>query len=143
MSQEHYEKLERMYLSAPTNEYYQPKIQVAHQQCQISINIEPKYFHSAGSLHGSVYFKLLDDSSFFAANSIISDVFVLTSSYNTYITKPVSGGILTGKGHVVSTSGKVILAESTVVDEEGKEVARGLGSFVPSRVQLSDKIGYR
>ena len=37
--------------------------------------------HAAGAVHGSYYFKVLDDACYFAANSLVSDVFVLTVSF--------------------------------------------------------------
>ena len=47
--------------------------------------------HTAGSLHGSAYFKLLDDSAFFAAQALECGrsedaMFLLTTSFTTYIT---------------------------------------------------------
>ena len=68
---------------------------------------------------------LLDDSAFFAANSLEKEFFVLTSSYTTYLLKPVIDGELTAVGKVVSTSRSQWIVES-VVCYHGSEVARGL-----------------
>ena len=71
---EHYRKLERMYLSANMNThiYQTTEITIEDETAIISMTIDPKYFHALGAIHGSVYFKLLDDAAFFAVNSIIS-----------------------------------------------------------------------
>jgi acyl-coenzyme A thioesterase PaaI-like protein len=45
-----------------------------------------------------LYFKLLDDAAFFAVNSVVRDVFVLTVSFNIYLTRPVSAGELKASG---------------------------------------------
>jgi acyl-coenzyme A thioesterase PaaI-like protein len=37
------------------------------------------HHHSIHAVHGSVYFKALDDAAFFAVNSLVEDVFVLTA----------------------------------------------------------------
>ena len=143
MSEEHYRKLEHMYASAPINRYFAPELDVAEGRATLCIAVRPDFFHAAGAIHGSVYFKALDDSAFFAANSLVTDVFVLTVSFTTYIVRPVSQGTLLATGSVVHRSRLLVLAESVIVDAEGRQVARGNGTFMPSRIALSEDIGYR
>lgn len=59
-----------MYLAAPINKIYPPKIWVSEASAEIQIDVKPEYFHGAGAVHGSVIFKLLDDAAFFATNSL-------------------------------------------------------------------------
>ena len=132
---EHFKALENMYLAAPVNKYYQPKIKVSDSTSEISITLKESMYHSAGAVHGSVYFKLLDDSAFFAANSLEKEFFVLTSSFTTYLLKPVIDGELTAVGKVVSTSRSQWIVES-VVCYHGSEVARGSGVFVRGKYPL-------
>ena len=56
---EHFKALENMYLAAPVNKYYQPKIKVSDSTSEISITLKESMHHSAGAVHGSVYFKLI------------------------------------------------------------------------------------
>ena len=142
-NEEHYRKLERMYLSAPVNEYYAPEIHISEGQAQVSIPVRPDFFHAANAVHGAVYFKLLDDSSFFAANSMVEDVFVLTVSYNVYFTRPVSEGVMRADAKVVQASRRLIIAESVVVDSDEREIARGSGTFMRSMIKLTEEIGYK
>ena len=139
--EEHYHKLERMYLAAPINNFYQPKISIADGQAEIQTQVKPEYFHAAGALHGSVYFKLLDDAAFFAANSLVEEFFLLTVSFNLYLTRQVTAGVLVVTGRVISRSRKYFVAESLLI-VEGKEVARGSGSFLPSSIRLVDVNSY-
>lgn len=140
--QEHYRKLEHMYLTAPINEIYLPTISISAGQADIRTAVKPEFFHAAGALHGSVYFKLLDDAAFFAVNSLVEDYFVLTVSFNLYLTRPVSGGVLHSTGRVVSRSRNYFVAESVLI-VNSKEVARGSGSFLRSRIKLSEVASYR
>jgi Uncharacterized protein, possibly involved in aromatic compounds catabolism len=80
----HFRKLERMYLSAPLNNhlYNGITITISDQKAELTLKIEEKFFHAANAIHGSVYFKMLDDAAFFAVNSIVKDVFVYTVSFN-------------------------------------------------------------
>jgi len=142
-TEEHFRKLERMYLSAPVNQFYAPEIQIAEGQAQVSIPVRPDFFHAANAVHGAVYFKLLDDSAFFAANSLVEDVFVLTVSYNVYFTRPISEGVMSATGKVVQASRRLIIAESVVVDSNEREIARGSGTFMKSTIQLIEDIGYK
>ena len=142
-NKEHFRKLEHMYLNAPVNEYYAPQIHISEGQAQVSIPVRRDFFHAANAVHGAVYFKLLDDSSFFAASSLVENVFVLTVSYNVYFTRPVSEGMMKATAKVVQASRRLIIAESVVVDSEEREIARGSGTFMHSMIKLTEEIGYK
>ena len=139
----HYICLQKMYLAAPVNKIYMPEIKVSDSTTEISIELSDKFYHSAGAIHGSVYFKMLDDAAFFAANSLETDVFVLTTSFTTYITRPVTSGRLTAIGKVVNQNKSQFIAESIAYNDKGKEVARGSGLFVRSKILLADIESYR
>ncbi len=140
---EHYRRLERMYHSAPTNEYFRPEIRIADGTAEVRLTVRPDFFHAARAVHGSVYFKLLDDATFFAASSLVDDVFVLTASFNIYFLKPVSGGEMLARGRVVSRSKRLLIGDGVITDSDGKEIARGTGTFLPSPVPLDERLGYR
>ena len=82
MENTHYQKLVNMYLTANVNTqiYDTTTCEISKGQSEITLLVSDKYFHALGAIHGSVYFKLLDDSAFFAVNSMVNDVFVLTSN---------------------------------------------------------------
>lgn len=138
----HFTALENMYLSAPVNDFYHPRIEVSEAGATIEIEVSEKLFHAAGAVHGSVYFKLLDDAAFFAANSLERDVFVLTTSFTTYLTRPVSSGKLRSVGRVVSQTRSQFIAEAIVYGADGSEVGRGNGIFVRGKTRLREVSGY-
>lgn len=140
---DHYRALEEMYQCAPVNEYYKPMMTISEAEAEITIDIQPSMFHTAGATHGSVYFKMLDDAAFFAANSLEEEVFVLTTSFTTYITRPIASGKMIAKGKVVNKNRSQWIAEAVVYDEEGRELGRGNGIFVRSKIQLNDTRGYK
>lgn len=139
----HYVALENMYLAAPINNIYKPRIDILEGQSEIEIDLNEGYFHAAGAVHGSVYFKMLDDAAFFAANSLEREVFVLTSSFTIYLTRPVSSGIIRATGKVVNKTKSQFIAESIAYNLEGKEIARGSGVFVKGKSKLAEALGYR
>jgi len=142
MSEVHLRKLEAMYLSAPINRFYEPTIAIDKSAATIGLRVRPELFHAAGSVHGSVIFKLLDDACFFATSSLVEDVFVVTVSFTTYLVRPVSEGQLTARGRVVHAGKNVFLAEAVVETASGKEIGRGNGSFHKSSIALSPELGY-
>ena len=99
-------------------------------------------FHAAGAVHGSAYFKVLDDAAWFAVNSLVTDVFVLTTTFCTHRTPPGEAGTLTSIGEVVNEGRTQWLAQAIVYDDENREVGRGSGTFVKSRSPLTPEIGY-
>ncbi len=139
---EHYRKLERMYLSAPINDFFRPTIEIERGRAVITNPIRRELFHAAGAVHGSTYFKVLDDAAWFAVNSLVTDVFVLTTTFTTYLTRPVTSGTLTAIGEVVNEGRAQWLAQAIVYDDEDREVGRGSGTFVKSRSPLTPEIGY-
>ena len=139
---EHYRKLERMYAAAPVNEFFEPKLTVGEARAEVHIQIGQKFFHSAGAMHGVVYFKALDDSTFFAAQSVVAEYFVLTAHFELDLLKPVSGGSVVAKAIVTKRSGRRVYAEAELCDEAGHCVAKGEGVFVISEQKLGPEIHY-
>jgi len=143
MNEAHFRKLENMYLLAPTNIYYKPQIRIGQGTAKISLEARPDMFHAAGAVHGSVYFKLLDDAAFFSANSLEEANFVLTANFTIYLTRPVSSGQIRAVGTVVDSTRSQFIAQSILYDSEEREIAHGLGSFARSRRPLTPEIGYK
>ena len=141
---EHFRRLERMYAAAPINQYFAPRLHIPEAGvAELRLTIRPDFHHAARAAHGAVYFKVLDDATFFAANSLVEDMFVVTVSFNIYLTRPVSEGEIVGRGRVVSRSKRLYLAEGVLEDERGREIVRGSGAFMPSTVSLTELSAYR
>ena len=141
-SEEHFRRLERMYHSAPINAWYRPVLEVGEGTAQISMAVREEFFHAAHAVHGSVYFKALDDASFFAVASLVEDVFILTATFNVYLTRPIASGTMRSVGRVVHRSRQLFLAEAELFDGEGRPIGRGSGSFMRSTIPLSAELGY-
>ena len=140
--QEHFRALESMYSAAPINAFYKPRMLVEEGKATIEITATEAHQHSAGAVHGSVYFKMLDDAAFFAVNSFESKVFVVTTSFTTYLTRPVGSGLLRAVGQVVNSNRQQYIAEAIIYDQEDKEIGRGNGVFMRSKMLLKDAAGY-
>jgi len=139
---EHHRRLERMYEAAPVSRWYGARIAIADGRAEVRIAVRPEFHHAANAVHGSVYFRALDDAAFFAANSRVRDVFVLTVSYTVHFARPVTNGELRAVGRVLHASGRLFLAEAELLDGEGQLLGRGSGVFTRSSIALEPAIGY-
>jgi uncharacterized protein (TIGR00369 family) len=139
----HYRGLERLYLAAPINTIYRPDVRISEGIATVEITLGENLHHPAGAAHGSVYFKMMDDAAFFAANSLETEVFLLTTTFTTYLTRPVSGGKMRAEGRVVNRNRSQFIAEAVVYNDNDQEVGRGNGLFVRSRIALADLADYR
>tara|TARA_Y100001970_G_C13541082_1_gene512284 strand:- start:13 stop:489 length:477 start_codon:yes stop_codon:yes gene_type:complete len=143
MDKKHFNCLMNIYNKAPINQIYQPKIDLSLGECNIEMEVLEKFHHSGQILHGSVFFKMLDDAAFFASNSYVEDVFLVTTSFTTYLTRPVSKGKIQSIGKVVNQNKTQIISESVLYDDKKREIARGSGIFVRSKFPLQDALGFK
>ena len=139
---DHFRKLERMYHDSPCNDYYDPTLEIREGEATLTIPVDESMHHAAGGVHGATYFKALDDAAFFAVNSLVEDVFVLTANFSLYLTRPVAEGHVRAEGRIATRTGQQFIGESVVYDAEDTEIARGSGTFFRSDVELRPEIGY-
>ena len=140
----HFRALEQLYASAPINQLFRSALSLAEGgSARIDFTVEPQSFHAAGAAHGTLYFKMLDDAAFYAANSLVSDRFLLTTAFNLHFTKPMREGPAVAEGRWISGKRRVFVAEARVVDFSGEECARGTGTFLRSHIALAGLPGYQ
>ena len=137
----HSAALEAMYVNGPINQFFRPLIHVEEGAAEIRMAVRPDMHHAAHAAHGAVYFKMLDDASFFAVQSLVTDTFVLTVSFQVYLLAPVAEGEMVATGTVVHQTKRLFLAESVVHLAE-TVVARGNGTFMRSATRLDEQVGY-
>lgn len=145
MNIEHFRKLERMYINCNINAmiFNTTTAHFSEGKAEIGLDITEKYYHALNAMHGSVYFKLLDDAAFFAVSSIVEDVFVLTTSFNINLIRPVTSGKIKAFGEVRFRSKHLYIADARLFNEAGKEIAFGTGHFARSKAALSEELGYK
>lgn len=140
----HFRALESLYAAAPINQLFESRLDIPQSGvARIHFRIDERYFHAGGAAHGTSYFKMLDDAAFYAANSLVTDRFLLTTAFNLLLTKPLKAGPVVAEGRWVSGHRRVFVAEARLIDAEGEETARGTGTFMKSRIPLATLPGYR
>lgn len=135
---DHYRNLERMYLNAPVQKIYTGiEIKIEAGKSFITLPVMEKFFHAEGSLHGSVYFRLLDDAAYFSVSSMFTDEFLLTSSFHIDLLRPVNEGKLKAEGYIINQGRKLFLAGARLFNDKGKLIATGKGTFMKSGIPLN------
>ena len=140
----HLRALEALYASAPVNRLFESQIELpAAGRSRIRFAVRADMFHAANAAHGTLYFKMLDDAAFYAANGLVSDRFLLTTAFNLHFTKPMKSGEAIAEGRWISGRRRVFVAEARIVDAGGEECARGTGTFLRSHIALTSLAGYQ
>ncbi len=140
----HLRALASLYASAPINSLFESRLSLPEAgRSEIEFTVAQSSHHAAGAAHGTLYFKMLDDAAFYAANTMVSDRFLLTTAFNLHFTKPMKGGPARAEGRWISGRRRVFVAEARIVDSTGEECARGTGTFLRSHIALSALGGYR
>ncbi|WP_237144858.1 PaaI family thioesterase [Pontibacter pamirensis] len=80
--------------------------------------------------------------SLFCRGVCCSRCFYVTSSFQLNLLRPVNGGTLKAVGTLRSISKNLFVAEATLYNERGKEVASGTGQFMRTTQPLGSLEGY-
>lgn len=143
-AQAHFRALEALYAAAPINQLFESTLEIPESGvARIRFTIDERHYHAGGAAHGTSYFKMLDDAAFYAANSLVTDRFLLTTAFNLLLTRPLKAGPVIAEGRWISGKRRVFVADARLIDADGEEAARGTGTFMRSRIPLADLPGYR
>jgi uncharacterized protein (TIGR00369 family) len=139
----HFRALESLYAHAAINRLFPSRLTIGGDGvARIDATLGEDLFHAGGAIHGTSYFKMLDDAAFYAANSLVTDRFLLTTSFNLFFTRPLEAGPVVAEGRWVSGRKRVFVAEARLIAADGEEAARGTGTFMRSAFALSTLGGY-
>ncbi len=128
-----------MYLSDDLNAKNDTGIRLQEGESEIVTTLDGQHCRSDGSLDNASCFKLLGDAASLAVNSVVQDVLVRAESFNVRFDHMMPTGELAAKGRLLGLSEGQYLAESVVVDSEGREVCRGTGAFVKSETAMGSE----
>ena len=72
----------------------------------------------------------------------MTDVFVLTASFEIEFLRPVIDGEIRARAHVTAQTDRRISAEAELFDQDDNIVGRGRGEFARSRIKLTADVQY-
>lgn len=140
---EHYKRLQRVYASAPIVRFYNTSyIRFTDENTVATLQVEAKYFHAQKAMHGSVYFRMLDDAAYFASAAKEPDFFLVTKTFTTNLLRPVSKGKIRAVGTVTGEVENGYTAKAELFDENDLLLATGNGEFVRTGTHWTKVFGY-
>lgn len=144
MDESHWKRLKQMYLGAKVNQgiFAGTQLEIGDGRAEITFTVDDRFHHAAGGMHGAIYFRMMDDTAYFAAASHITDAFLVTKEFKVDLRRPFSEGRLRCEGEILKEDESGIIAKATLYNEEGKVLSTGEGLFVRSKRSLSDIPGY-
>lgn len=137
MKDSHHLGLERMYHAAPFNISLESMLRVSEGKSSVEATIKPTMHHAGKMMHGAYYFMLLDNATFFAANSLVRDVFLLTHGFEIEFLRPVESGKLVCTGHFKEKRTGNYIATGKLFDQSGNLIGKGTGRFRRSKIMLA------
>lgn len=133
-----YDALMKILPLAPINKLYQPRNLVVRKgEASLEMPVLEQFFNGGHMLHGSVYFKGLDEAAWFAANSLADKFAFATTSFTNYIFRSVKTGNLQVRARVVSATKNLVVVESDMFNDSDILVARGSGTFQPTPIPIT------
>ena len=138
MDNNHLKNLIKIYSIAPINKFYKPKMSLSLGESTIEIKIRRKFFHTGQSVHGSVYFKMLDDAAYFASQTHEKEFFLYTVNFEVNFLKAVSKNVIISKGKLLKKGSNKLISESMLYSSNGEEIGFGKGIFVKSNILLKN-----
>ncbi len=138
ISEQHLDRLRRLYTDAPSSLYGPEDIGVWAGQARIQFQTEDEDRDATGAVDRALYFKLLSDAAALAAGSLVEDRFVTSESLDLYFIRSVNEGEIVAMAQVVSARGNLFKVEALLTDGNGRKLARAHGIFTKSTVHLPD-----
>ena len=126
----HFENLERRYLAAPCNEFFDAGVRISDGAAEIVIEVRGRFLDAEETVHVSVCFAALADSALLAVNSLVEKTSVVPVNFKIQLTGPMTGNEIIARSRFLGMSGQHYLAESILMNSEGREIGTGNGAFM-------------
>lgn len=136
-SEPHLRRLERAYHAANTNRLIPARMTLGAGEAELVMSLTDEHLQAVGSVHGMLYFKAIDESGFYAGNTLVDDVFLTTASATVHLLAPAAAGdTMVARATVAHQTRSSILVDVIVSNEADEPVARGTLTLVRSREPL-------
>jgi uncharacterized protein (TIGR00369 family) len=141
LGSDHHRLLERVYHAAPTNGLTPARLEVGHGWAELAMEPSGQHLQAVGAVHGMLVCKVLDETAFYAANSLVGDVFLTTSELSVRFLAPADpGGAAHARAEVVHAGRSSFVVDAWAWNAspggERRTYARATGTFVRTQVPL-------
>ncbi len=98
---------------------------------RLEVTLEEKHLQPFGMVHGGVFASLVDAAAYWALYAEVDEgKWMTTVEMKLNFLAPAQAGKLVAEGRRIKLGRTLGLGEASVVDEEGKLLAHGIGTFM-------------
>jgi len=142
-SDTHFEKLTRCCMKCRISQFLDKKITIEKAGvARVAVPFHADLTQNSGFVHAAVLFEVGDTAGFMAANSMEETYSVLTVDYHINLMRPVREEGVFATSEVVNAGKTLYVARSDIYTESGKLVAAGQGTYMVSKILLTELDGY-
>ena len=142
-SDTHFEKLTRCCMKCRISQFLDKKITIEKAGvARVAVPFHADLTQNSGFVHAAVLFEVGDTAGFMAANSMEETYSVLTVDYHINLMRPVREEGVFATSEVVNAGKTLYVARSDIHTESGKLVAAGQGTYMVSKILLTELDGY-
>ncbi len=139
----HIDRLTRCCSNASITRFLKAQIVVEKPGvARVSVPFHPDLTQNSDFLHGAILFEAADTAGFVAANSLEETYSVLTVDYHINFMRPVQREGIYAVGEVIQSGKTLMVVRSLVYTDSGKLVASGQGTYLVTKILLTDLPGY-
>lgn len=100
-------------------------------ETEVQIPVKPFLLNRSRVVHGGVICTLMDEAIGWAVyNTVGEGSQVMTAELKTNFLAAATSGTITGRGRVVRQGKHLVVGEGDVLDQDGRLLARGLGTWM-------------
>lgn len=142
-SSTHFEKLTRCCMKCKISKFLNKEITIEKAGvARVAIPFNGDLTQNSDFLHAALLFEVGDTAGFMAANSMEETYSFLTIDYHINLMRPVQKEGIYAIGEVVNAGKTLYVARSNIYTDSGKLVAAGQGTYMVTKILLSDLDGY-
>lgn len=139
----HFEKLVRSCMNSTIARFLKHEITVEKPGvARVSMPFNADVTQNAGFLHAALLFEVGDTAGFVAVNSLEETYSTLTVDYHINLLRPVKNEGIYAIGEVVNAGKTLYVARSNIYTDSGKLAAAGQGTYMTTKILLTDIDGY-
>jgi acyl-CoA thioesterase len=117
----------------PVASFFQIQVlEVSPGYAKVSMKMLPEYLNFNGMVFGAIMMAVADHAFSLAINSL--NMPSLATQFNIHLLAPAAAGdVLTAEGRVLRNGRRVGISEMTVINQDGKIVAKATGTTIPTK----------
>lgn len=124
------DNIRQIYDSSPFNKFLGIKLEKFEEGSVIySLKITPSHLNVNQSVHGGVYFSILDSVMGATIRTVIKKPIVTVNMSINYFAPVTNGETMVASGKVIQRGNSIITAEGVIEDSNGKLLGKSIGTF--------------